>query len=360
MKRRLGVLLGTVLISASVLLNGCGISKQGASESNNTGNESSKQESTETKNEGNKKFGTVELPILDGSLCGAPFYIAYENGYFSEEGIDAKLIAADTETRKTGLNSGKYPITNGDFMFFQSIEQGVEVSVVEGLHNGCIQILTAKDSDIKSAEDLKGASIGVDEIGGPPYEATSIWLENHGVKASGSNADVKFLPYSDGNLELQALKNGDIKAAAIWDPIASETVKKGEANTLLDIGKDDIFADKYCCFVYASNKVLEENPDEIKAIIRALRKTEEFINEKPEETVDIIAKGEYSEVTDKKLAAELLSDYKYPTAKEIEAGNRNVKDTVVYFAEQLHKVGYLSTEADKLIDKLYKEVDVAK
>ena len=26
------------------------------------------------------KFGTLELPILDGSLCGAPFYVAKEKG----------------------------------------------------------------------------------------------------------------------------------------------------------------------------------------------------------------------------------------------------------------------------------------
>ena len=51
------------------------------------------------------KFGTLELPILDGSLCGAPFYVAKEKGFFAEEGIDAKLIAADGETRKLDRKS---------------------------------------------------------------------------------------------------------------------------------------------------------------------------------------------------------------------------------------------------------------
>ena len=301
---------------------------------------------------------TVELPILDGSLCGAPFYIAFEKGYFAEEGLDVKLIAADTETRKIGLNDGTYPVTNGDFMFFQSIEEGVNVSVVEGLHNGCIQILVPADSDIETAEDLRGASIGVDEIGGPPYEAASIWLENHGVSVSGSSAEVTFLPYTDGNLELQALYDGDIAAAAIWDPIASEAVKSGDAKSILNIGTDDIFADKYCCFVYASDKVLEENPEEIAAIVRALRKAEQFINENSEESVSIIAEGEYSEINDAELATELLTAYEYPTTEELEAGERNVKDTVEYFAEQLYAVGYLTTDVDTLMENLYAEVDV--
>ena len=343
-KKICAIALSLALVSATGL-TGCGTAK----DANNGGS----GEGGSTAN-----FGSVEIPVLDGSLCGAPFYIAEKNGYFKEEGLDAKLIAADTETRKIGLNNGDYPITNGDFMYFQSIEQDVNVSVVEGLHNGCIQVLAAADSDVNSVEDLAGANIGVDEIGGPPYEAASIWLENHGIKVTGSDSKVKFLPYSDGNLELQALQNGEIKAAAIWDPIASEAVKSGKAKTLLNIGTDDIFAGKYCCFVYASNKVLEEKPAEIAAIIRALRKAEQFINDNTEEAVKIIAENNYSEINDPKLAADLLKEYAYPTQEEFAAGKRGVKDTVEYFADQLYKIGYLSTESSKLIDKLYREVDV--
>ena len=334
----------SLILIGSVGISGCGVASGG--DKGGTGESASTD------------FGTVEIPVLDGSLCGAPFYVAAEKGFFKEEGIDAKLIAADTETRKIGLNNGDYPITNGDFMYFQSIEQDVDVSVVEGLHNGCIQVLAAADSDIKSVEDLDGANIGVDEIGGPPYEAASIWLENHGIKVTGSDAKVKFLPYSDGNLELQALANGDIQAAAIWDPIASEAVKDGKAKTLLNIGTDDIFAGKYCCFVYASNKVLKEKPALISAIIRALRKAEQFINDSTDEAVKLIAEKNYSEINDAALAADLLKEYAYPTQEEFAAGKRGVKDTVEYFADQLYKIGYLSTESSKLIDKLYTEVDV--
>ena len=58
------------------------------------------------------------------------------------------------------------------------------------------------------------------------------------------------------------------------------------------------------------------------------------------------------------LAADLLKEYAYPTQEEFAAGKRGVKDTVEYFADQLYKIGYLSTESSKLIDKLYTEVDV--
>lgn len=340
---------------AAALLSGCG----NTTETGSTSGEKNLSATTDTAaKETSYKYGHVQIPCLDGALCGAPLYIAYENGYFAEEGIDAELIAADTETRKIGLNNGDYPITNGDFMFFQSIEQDVNVSVVDGLHNGCIKVLVPAGSDIKSAEDLKGKKIGVDEIGGPPYEATSIWLEDAGIKASGADADVTFLPYSDGNLELEALYNGEIAAAAIWDPIASEATQSGKAESILDIGKDGIFAGKYCCFVYASDKVLEEQPDEIAALLRAIRKAEQWINDHPDETVKIIADKGYSEIEDATLASQLLQEYVYPTQEELDAGERNVKDTVEYFAEKLYDVGYLSTPPEELMNKLYTEVDV--
>ena len=74
------------------------------------------------------KYGKINIPGKDGSLCAAPIYIAYEKGFFAEEGFDVNLISADTETRKIGLNNGTIPIVNGDFQFFPSIEEGVKHS----------------------------------------------------------------------------------------------------------------------------------------------------------------------------------------------------------------------------------------
>ena len=135
-----------------------------------------------TKKSGSK-FGHIDIPGKDGSLCGAPIYIAYENGYFTEEGFDVSLISADTETRKIGLNNGTIPIVNGDFQFFPSMEQGINTVVVDKLHDGCIKIVVRPDSDIRKPEDLVGKKVGVDEVGGTPHQVASLWLEQAGISA---------------------------------------------------------------------------------------------------------------------------------------------------------------------------------
>lgn len=246
---------------------------------------------------------------------------------------------------------------NGDFQFFQSIEQGVSTKVVDGLHNGCIKILVRSDSDITTPSDLKGKKIGVDEVGGPPHQVASMWLEQGGVSAQASDGEIVFLPYTDGNLELEALYSGDVDAVAIWDPLASAAEKAGNAKVICDIASDSIFKGKYCCFLYASNKALEEKPTQVAALLRAIHKAEDWINEHPEETVDLVIEGKYSQVEDKELAVQLIKDYVYPTEEERKTGDRSTEENVRYFAEQLHNIGYLTEDAEEFTKKAFAQID---
>lgn len=304
------------------------------------------------------KYGKIDIPGKDGSLCGAPIYIAYENGYFAEEGFDVNLISADAETRKIGLNNGTIPIVNGDFQFFPSVEQGINVSVVDGLHNGCIKFVVRPDSDIATAADLKGKIIGVDEIGGTPHQVASVWVEKAGISADSADGEVTFVPYADGNLEIEALVNGDIDVAAVWDPFGSVAEKEGKGKVIFDLSTDETFAGKYCCFLYASNKILEEDPEEVAALLRAYRKAQDWISENPDDAVDIIIDGQYASIEDRDLAVELVKSYEYPCDEDREADTHNIYEDVKYFATELYNIGYLTTDPTEFADKIYADVDV--
>lgn len=339
-KRILAAVLALGLLAVSAA--GCG----NASTSQNAG--------------GEYRFGKIQIPGKDGALCGAPTYVAYEKGFFAEEGFDVELISADFETRKIGLNNGTIPIVNGDFQFFPSIEEGIDVKVVDGFHNGCIKFVVRPDSDIQKAEDLRGKKIGVDEIGGTPHQVASVWIENVGISALQKDNEVTFLPYSDGNLELQALYNGDIDVAAMWDPLGSIAEKEGKVKVLFDLSTDPVFAGKYCCFLFASNKLLEQEPEKVAALLRAYRKAQDWISKNPEETVDLIVEGKYSQITDKELAVELIKSYEYPSTEDREANVHSIEGDVAYFSKALNDIGYLKTNADDFTAKYFYDVDTSK
>lgn len=297
---------------------------------------------------------TITIPGKSGSLCNSPTYVAYENGFFAEEGIDATLVAADFETQKVALNNGTIATTNGDFQFFPAIENGVNITVVAGLHEGCIKLNVLPDSPIHEAKDVAGKTIGVDEIGGTTYQAALLWLAQNGISFN----DVTFLPYSDSALELQALTSGQIDVAALWDPLATQAVKDGRARTILDISKDKPFAGHFCCFLYASKKLLDEQPELIAAELRAYRKAQNWIHDNPEEAVRLVSEKGYVSVEDRELAAELIKSYNYPTFEDYKAGKVDAGADVAYFAKALHEVGYLQSDPDEYIKKAYTAVDL--
>jgi len=304
------------------------------------------------------KYGKIDIPGKEGGLCGAPIFIAFEKGFFAEEGFDATLITADTETRKISLNNGTIPVINGDFQFFPSIEEGVNVKVVDGLHKGCIKFAVRPDSDIKTAADFKGKKIGVDEMGGSPHQVASMWLEKAGISAKPENGEVQFLPFSDGNLELEALLSGAIDVAAMWDPFASVAEKNGRVKVVFDLTTDPAFADHYCCFLYASSRVIKENPGKVAALLRVYRKASDWITNNPKEAVDIISDKKYSAIEDKELAAELISHYQYPNVHQHGTPGFNIEDDVTYFATALYDIGYLKTPPDQFVKDAFYKVDL--
>ena len=348
-------ILASGMLAAAV--TGCGVAGEGQTDSgaeHGSAHSSELSAGSETASAEELKYGKIDIPALDGSLCGAPIYIAYENGIFADHGIDANLTAADFETRKIGLNNGNVPFVNGDFQFFSSAEQGIDMKVIGGMHMGCIKLVVRSDSDIKSPADVKGGKIGVDEVGGTTYQVASVWLEEGGVSALQEDEQVTFLPYSDGNLELQALYDGEIDIAAVWDPLGDIAVNTGKAKVLLDIAKDEPFAGKYCCFYYASTKVLQENPDEIKALYASVMEAQEWINEHPEEAVQLIANKGYSQIEDKELAAELITCYEYETHEH--ETEHSVKEDVAYFADKLKEIGYLKQDGESFAENYYQEL----
>ncbi|AKL98061.1 ABC transporter substrate-binding protein [Endomicrobium proavitum] len=302
-----------------------------------------------------KKFpyGTIEIEALGGGACGTPFYIAYEKGFFAAEGINAVLVSGTFETNKAGLASGKYPIANGDFQFFPSVNEGLDIKIIGGLHQGCIKLLVPKNSKIKSVKDLAGKRIGVDEIGGTPMAVTSVALANAGISPE---KGVTWLPYPLDQLTVVAEK-GELDAVALWDPYATLAEKDGYI-VLVDIAKDPIFAGKYCCFLYASGKQLKENPQRIAAILTALQKASDWVADNPEEAAKIAVEKDYLPGDDPALVAELLTTYKYGHKHNLLSNEDTTKKDAYYFADQLKKTGYLPADLNtkKFIDDAYVDV----
>ena len=295
--------------------------------------------------EASYKFGKVQIQALSGATCGAPAYIAFEKGFFKEEGLDVELVCGTFETQKAGLSSGNFPVANGDFQFFPSVQQGLKLRVVGGLHIGCIKIVVPPNSTIKSAADLKGKKVGIDEPGGTPQAVTSVLLANNGIDPQ---TGVQWLTYPLDQLTT-AVDKGEVDAFAAWDPFGTLAVRDKGYKEIFDLATDPLFAGRPCCFLYASQKQIDENPEKVAAIVRAYQKADAWIKANPEDAAKLIIDKKYVSTTDVALVTELLKNYGFDFLAE------GAKDQVEYFADQLKKTGFLTadTDAKKFASDLY-------
>jgi NitT/TauT family transport system substrate-binding protein len=298
-------------------------------------------------------FGQVEIQALSGSACIAPSYIAKEIGFFEQEGVDVTLVSGDFELNKLGLATGRFPIANGDFQFFPSAAQGLDIKLIAGLHQGCIQVLAPPGSEIRTAKDLAGKRIGVDEIGGSPMAVTSVLLANNGIDPQ---TGVTWVPFPREILPTIADDGKEVDAVALWDPWGPLAVRRGYT-VLCDIGVDPLFADKYCCFIYASGKHLRENPALIKALLRAFQKASEWIAAHPEETARIVTERGYVSGGDTALISQLLISYRYH-ARHDHTNKLQAKSDALYFSHELKKTGFLPADLDpeQFVENLYVDV----
>jgi NitT/TauT family transport system substrate-binding protein len=300
------------------------------------------------------KLGSIEIQARSGSACGAPSYIALEKGFFAEEGLDVTLVAGNFETQKAGLASGKFYVANGDFNFFPSIVEGLDLKIIAGLHEGCIKLIVPPDSTIKEAKDLKGKTIGVDQIGGTPFFVASLVLAEAGLNAE---KDVKWRPYPLDQLSV-AVGKGEIDAYAAWDPFGSLAVRDQNYKVISDIATDPLFAGRFCCFLYASNKKIKDEPEKIQAILRAYNKAIDWIGKNPEEAAKIEIDKGYVKTTDYALLTQLLSEYKYHGTQHLHGTGSpsDPKADAYYFASKLKNAGFFKgkdLDVEKWIDGVY-------
>ena len=294
-------------------------------------------------------FGKLDIQALPGGACTAPFFIAKEKDFFAHEGLDVTLVSGTFETQKTGLASGRFTVAVGDFQFFPSVNQGLDIKLIGGLHEGCIKLVVPPGSPIKEAKDLAGKKIGVDEIGGTPMAISSVYLANNGIDPT---TGVTWLPFPLENLQ-QAAEKGEADAIALWDPFGTLAEKKGY-RVLCDIGKHPLFAGRYCCCLYASTEQLKEYPERIKAILVSLQKASEWITQNPEEAAKIMIDKKYIASNDTALLTELILSYKYHAHHNAHTRHK-AKSDALYFTDQLKKTGFLPKNLDskKFVDNLY-------
>lgn len=320
-----GVLAGTLALS----LSACGSSSSADSSAADGASDS----------------GTTHLRLIySPSLCAAPMYIAIENGYFEDEGLDVEQVTVDAAHVSEAIGADQVDVGMGLIgKLLQPLENGLPIKFTTGLHTGCTKLLVPGDSDIKSITDLKGKKIGV-----PGLADAATVVSKRSLSAAGiGDMEVEFSVYSRNDLP-QALENGAVDAIALGDPTASIAEEQYGLTALIDTATDPEYKDEYCCAAFVTSKLAAENPAAAAAFTRAVQKASQWVQENPDETAKIIVDKQYIS-GDVDFCAQILKTYNYKPS--VQGGYDALKQN----AQELTEIGILKegTDATKFADNAY-------
>jgi NitT/TauT family transport system substrate-binding protein len=213
-----------------------------------------------------------------GLTCEAPIYVAYEKGFFKEEGLEPELVKCNWATYKDALALGSYDITHHLVMYFlKPIEQGLDVRFLAGIHRGCLRVQAGVNTNIHTIQDLKGKRIGVPGMGTPPFVFANRVFGTHGIDAG---KDITWKVFPAGELGL-AIDKGEVDAVCNAEPIGSLLIAEEKVRNIADQIVDEPYNKEYCCEIIANGKWVDANPDRAARATRALLKGAKWVETNP-------------------------------------------------------------------------------
>lgn len=218
------------------------------------------------------------LPVLDV----LPFFIAQQNGYFTDEGINVELVPVSSALEREQLMSagevdGVLTDVIGPAITNAAAAPSVKiVAMARRAYEDApvFRLLAGPTAGVETIEDLADKSVGISENSVIQYLADRMF-EHFDM----SPDDVAYESIPAIPTRFNLLMEGQTASAILPDPLAQAAI---EAGAVL-VADDTLFLDQQLSQSVLSfrNAALEEKPDVVRAFLRAWNRAVEALNADP-------------------------------------------------------------------------------
>lgn len=247
---------------------------------------------------------TVTIPFPSGAVF-YPLFVAQENGYFEEEGIEVTVEPVDgSGATIQQLSAGQAQVavpSPGPFM--QAVARGEDLRSVYTLYQSNVfSVQVPADSEVQSLADLEGKTVGVGALDGGETPFVKAALK----EAAGlEEGDYELLAIGDGGQAAVALNRGDVDAyASAFVDVAIMKLRGVELRNILPEEFQNFFD---TVFVFKSDFV-EENANVIEGFGRAIAKGTVWGLDNAAGVVEITSKFFPEEAEDKAFTQALVEE----------------------------------------------------
>jgi NitT/TauT family transport system substrate-binding protein len=222
------------------------------------------------------KLKLALIPVLDV----IPIYIALQNGYFKEQGIEVETVPVKSpQERDVLLQTGQVDGVLTDLQGVGLLNK--DTPKVKAVYTSrrpfpdapLFRILASPKSNIAKPADLKGVPIGISKNTIIEYLTDRI-LTAEGLAAS----DINKLDAGAITVRYEQLMNGNLQAAVLPDPLAQGAIAAG-ARLVADDVKYKNLSQSVLVF---QNSILQSKPETVRKFLAAWGQAVKEVNANPE------------------------------------------------------------------------------
>ena len=244
----------------------------------------------------------VTLNEVAHSVFYAPMYVAIENGYFSEEGLDVTLVTGfGADKTMTALLSGEADIGfMGPESTIYTYQGGMEDYAVNfaQLTQRAGNFLVGRQPEENFTFDmLRDKDVLAGRAGGMPQMVFEYILKKHGLDPQ---TDVKMNQSIDFGSTAAAFSGGQGEYSVEFEPHATALEQKGDGYVIASLGEESGYV-PYTAFS-ARKSYMEQNPEVIESFTKALQKGMEYVNTHTPEELAKVIKPQFEEMDEVSLA----------------------------------------------------------
>ena len=296
----------------------------------------------------------IKMNEVTRSVFYAPQYVAINNGYFKDYGIDIELMTGQgADAVMTSVLSGEAQIGFAGpeasiYVYNEGKEDYTQVFAQLTKRDGSFLVSKDKLSDFKW-EYLKGKTIIPGRKGGVPYMTLEYVIKQHGLNPK---TDLKLDDSIKFDLMASAFTSGSADFVTLFEPTASNIQNLGKGYIVASVGKESGEI-PYTAY-FAKKSYIQKNEQTIQNFTNAIYKgqkwVKEHISKEIAETIQNFFPG-----TDLNLLETAIQSY-----KDIDAWNENP----ILKENSFNKLQYVMSLAgelekkapyDKIINNKYAE-----
>jgi NitT/TauT family transport system substrate-binding protein len=281
---------------------------------------------------------SVRLPRwVGGSYCWAGAYIAGE--LMRAEGFtDVRYVEGDRSVDQSEW------IARGETDFsvnfppnqIASIDAGVPIKVLTGLHSGCLELI-AKES-IRSVTELRGKRVGVDGFNNSRHVWLTLMAAYVGLDPVN---DIQWVLTED-NKPTELFIDGKIDAFLGTPPQPQELRARKIGHTILNNAVDRPWSQYFCCMISATADYANKYPVATKRVVRSILKAADLCLSDPGMVARQMVDREFVPSYD--FALQTLNDIRYDRWREFDP-----EDSLRFYALRMQELGMIKSTPQKII-----------